>query len=446
MKLREVEVSTPKMGKMTLSLMRLTVEQGEVLFDLPFEHDVHRRHRYVIKEFPVLRWSNGMPWHEANAWFVSQAPNIPLGELSISTLHSNGYALLAFMRFLEASNLAWNYLPIIDAERAINKYRGHLISERTEGHITPSTTSSRMGVALRFYRWAQRAGLLHQDCFEIITPGVINIRNRLGPLARIPQNFSNLSIPNKSRGGDVVEGGLVPLEVSERDDLLNFANHHASIELLLMLKVAFATGLRVGSICDLKLNTLEWAYADADERLFWMHVGPGVKGAPVKTKFSVNGRVLISKDLLDELKTYVKSVRRLMREAKALDSDNQLVFLNKNGKSYGREGGMQSSQVCGLLSKLKVKAVAAGLDISDFHIHRARASFGTYVVMAGMSLMPEVQLISTICFTRDLMLHKHESVTMTYVRFIENRAIKSAFADEYTRMLIGRFAESMSNG
>ncbi|WP_238933206.1 hypothetical protein, partial [Pseudomonas lundensis] len=81
MKLREVEVSTPKMGKMTLSLMRLTVEQGEVLFDLPFEHDVHRRHRYVIKEFPVLRWSNGMPWHEANAWFVSQAPNIPLGML-----------------------------------------------------------------------------------------------------------------------------------------------------------------------------------------------------------------------------------------------------------------------------------------------------------------------------------------------------------------------------
>lgn len=439
------EVRAPRMGKMTFSLMGLYVVEEAVLFELPFEHDAHRQRRYVIREFPILYWSNGMPWHEANAWFVSQAANIPLGELSISTLHSNGYALLGFMRYLESAKLDWNHLPIITAERAINKYRGHLISERNEGYLAPSTTSARMGVALRFYRWAQITGLLSGITFEVFTSTVVHIRDVLGPLARMPASFSNLSIPNKSKAVDVVEGGLVPLEISERDDLLFFASNNASPELFLMLKLAFETGLRIGSICDLKLNTLEWAYADVNEKLFWMHVGPNVKGAPVKTKFSVDGRVLISRDLLDELKAYAKSVRRLIREGKAQGVEKELLLLNRNGKSYGREGGMKSSQVCGLISKLKIKAVASGLDISDFHIHRARASFGTYVMMAGMSLVPKVQLVSVICFTRDLMLHTHESVTMKYVKFIDNRKIKSVYADEYTRMMIGAFADSFSH-
>jgi integrase len=103
---------------------------------------------------------------------------------------------------------------------------------------------------------------------------------------------------------------------------------------------------------------------------------------------------------------------------------------------------MQSSQVCGLISKLKQKAAKAGLDISDFHIHRARATFGTNMMVAGLKLVPNIQVSSVIAFVRDIMLHKDEAVTMTYVRFVESRKVKSAFADGYTKMLIGTFLEA----
>lgn len=430
----------PKMGDMTLSLLQLAVGQDEELsFKLPFEHDIHRQRRYVIGGFPILYWSNGLPWYEANAWLVSQASSIPLGDLSLATLHSNGYALLGYMRFVEAEKLSWNHLPVISAERAINRYRGSLIADRETGILAPSTASSRMGVIIRLYRWAQSVGILGGVEFEKLKTNVIQIRNRLGMLGRMPVSFSNLSIPNKTRKADVVEGGLLPLTTSKRDELLAFANNHASAELLLILKIAFFTGLRIGSICDLKLNTLEWAYPDADENLFWLHVGPDVKGAPVRTKHSINGRVLISRPLLEELKTYSKSIRRLKRESRADEADKQLLFINKNGKTYGRHDGVRSSQVCGLVSALKVKAATNGFDISDFYIHRARATFGTSVMLAGLAKVPKVTVSSVICFVRDLMLHKHESVTMTYIKFIENQEIKSAFADEYTRMLIGTF-------
>lgn len=439
-KMDSVGSKSPKMKQMTLSLMQLSVTDGQICYRLPFDHNPERKKLYVISGFPILAWSSGMFWDEANAWFSYQAQGIPISSIKLATIQNNGYGLLSFMKFLEIHDLDWDYLPIVSAERAINRYRGHLIYMRDEGVLSPSTVSARMAVILRFYRWAQHHNILGGSQFEKITCKIIRVRDQFGRMARAPLSFSNLSIPNRKRTVDVVEGGLIPLEIADRDLLLDFAATNACTELYLMLKVAFFTGLRIDSICDLKLNSLEWAYPDNNNKLYWVNVGPNVKGAPVKTKFSVNGRVLISKDLLDELKTYSKSMRRLLREGKAHGSDKHLLFINKNGRTYCRIDGISSSSINGMISKLKKKALHNHLDISDFHMHRARATFGTSVVLAGLALVPKIHISTVISFARDLLLHKDEVATMTYIKFIQNREIKAAFADEYTRELIGSFA------
>jgi signal transduction histidine kinase len=58
--------------------------------------------------------------------------------------------------------------------------------------------------------------------------------------------------------------------------------------------LAFFTAMRLGSICDLKVQTLEYAVPDpAAPGLYRLAVGPGAS-PPVHTKFGVTGQVLLS--------------------------------------------------------------------------------------------------------------------------------------------------------
>ena len=43
----------------------------------------------------------------------------------------------------------------------------------------------------------------------------------------------------------------------DRDAILDFAKQNASSELYLMLALGFFTGMRLGTICDLRIDTLE---------------------------------------------------------------------------------------------------------------------------------------------------------------------------------------------
>ncbi len=424
----------------TLSLLHITVSSREVRYGLPFSHDKRRQDSYVVKGFPILRWATGALWDEANIWLAGIAQSIPIKDINIKTIRSLAYALLTFMRFVELEGRAWNYLPMIPAERTINRYRKHLVDARDNNEIAASTASAKMSVAIRLFRWAQNSEIISAVPFEVTTKKVIKVPDRYGRDIAISVDFSNLSIPNRRASVDRVEGGLMPISPEYQDQLLEFANEKLSRELYLMLRIAFESGLRIESICDLKLNSINWAVMDHSEpSIYWLHVGPNVDGAPVTTKYGVSGAVMIGADLLQDLKEYCLSTRRLLREGKAPPENRSLLFITSMGNPYVRREGVDGSAVNSIVYDMKAKAVASGLSFDDFHFHRARATFGVSIVQCGIDCgMP---LSDVIVFARDCMLHKDVETTLLYVKFLQNSKIKAKYANEYTKAILGAHGE-----
>lgn len=426
----------------TLTLFHITVAPGVASYALPFAHDLKRQRKYVVIGFPILRWSTGALWDEANIWLGALAQSIPTQDIRIKSIRFLAYALLTFMRFVESEGRAWNYLPLIPADRIINRYRKHLIDARENGELAASTVSAKMSVVLRLFRWAQINKIISSVAFEVTSVKVVKVPDRYGRELAVSVSFSNLAIPNRKASTDRVEGGLMPVSIGYRNELIDFARDHLSYELYLMLRIAFESGLRIDSICDLKVNTIHWATPDFfDAGLSWLQVGPNVDGAPVTTKFGVQGVVMIGTALLDELKEYCKSIRRITRENRAPENCQALLFITTSGSSYGRRLNADGSAINSLIYAAKEKARKMGLSFDDFHFHRARATFGVAIVQCGMECIPSIPLSDVLSFARDCLLHKDIETTMTYVRFLQNSKIKAKYANEYTAVMMGRHAE-----
>ncbi len=424
----------------TLTLYQVTLTKADVGYILPFSHLPSRQLNYTVEGFPLLRWKDSTIWFEANIWLSSMAQSIPLKDLSIKTIQSLAMSLLTFMRFCESEGVGWNYLPIVPAERAINRYRRFLIESRESGAISPSTASAKMSVIIRMYRWCMLGDLLTSIPFETKEQKLISFTDRYGRVLTKDIDLSNLRIRNKKVVADRVEGGLQPVSLAYRNEIIAFARHHLSYEMYLMLRVSFESGLRVDSLSDLKVNSVEWAFEDSSTPLLsWISVGPSVNGAPVRTKFGVNGRVIIGTELLVELKEYAKSKRRLLREVKAPSERKELLFLTSHGNSYARAGNLGGSTLNSLVYEMKKKAKENGKDFDDFHFHRARATFGVSIVSAGIDA--KVPLNNVLAFARDLLLHADVRTTMTYVAYVQNSGVKMKYANEYTAFILGQNLE-----
>src|SRR5690606_35675928 len=157
------------------------------------------------------------------------------------------------------------------------------------------------------YRWVRSERLISADWplwKDRIVP--ITVSDEHGFNRTIAVASSELSIPNKNRNAVKLEDGLLPVSLEERDSILELSARHSSLEFILMLRLGFLTGMRLGSICDLKLATLTNAVRLAETPLLhYLIIGPGVRGAPVRTKFGVTGRVIIPTELLLEVRAYV---------------------------------------------------------------------------------------------------------------------------------------------
>src|SRR5690606_34881783 len=96
-------------------------------------------------------------------------------------------------------------------------------------------------------------------------------------------NSTDLSIPNRAAPGEKLEDGVLPVSTSERDAILALASSRGSEELFHILTLGFFTGMRLGTICDLKIQTLLNAIPDpAAPELFRLSIGPGAD-PPVST-------------------------------------------------------------------------------------------------------------------------------------------------------------------
>src|SRR5699024_2591525 len=386
--------------------------------------------RNKVINLPQIVWSDNTTWSEVNLWALDQIITL---NRSIKTVKSNMSHLLAYAKWLESESIKWWYFPDRYSERCLTLFRGFLINCRNTGEIAPSTTTQRMNAVIKFYKWAKEKELISSDIkmWEERVVG-IKVTNAVGFEQSLRIISTNLAVPNRSIVRTIhVEDGLLPDSASAIENILSLASNKASIELTLMLKLGFFTGLRIGSITDLKIGTLKTSITIPGTELTGISIGPGAR-PPVNTKFGVSGTVPIPDVLLGQLMEYSVSTSRLLRQQQATEENKDLLFLTRYGNAYQSEN---RSVVNVEMHRLRSIGVKEGVKVlQGFHFHRTRATYATELIKVALSYMPVAEAIQ---FVKEACLHKDESTTMQYIKFIEANKMISEAANSFTEAFQG---------
>lgn len=384
----------------------------------------------IIKGLPQIIWQDNTTWSEANLWALEQATSF---RSSIKTVRSNMSHLLAYAKWLESESMDWWHFPDRESERCLNRFRGALIQARNSGELAPSTTSQRMAAVIRFYKWAKNTGLISTE-WPMWKDKLVGIKltNQFGLEHTLKVASTNLAIPNRTVAGPIqLEDGLLPVAVKAMRDILSFADENASTELALMLRIGFFTGLRIGSITDLKVSTLQNAITVPEIGIKTISVGPSAC-PPVETKFDASGSVPIPNELLEALLDYASSIRRLKRQALSPEADQDLLFLTRFGNNYK---GDSSSAINVEMSRLRKLGLKSGVKaFRGFYFHRTRATYATELMRVALDAM---SVSDAIEFVKGSCLHKDESTTMKYVKFIETSKTMKEASDAFTEAFMG---------
>ena len=388
--------------------------------------------RSPIGTLPQLYWGDSEVWSEANLWALSLRVD---SKRSKKTVVSNMGHLLAYARWLESEGVDWWHFPDKAAERCLVRFRGALVKARDEGDLSPSTVSNRMASVIRFYRWAEVNGLISKD-FPKWNERIFGIKltDAFGLQHTLNVASTDLAIPNRKVAGALqLEDGVMPVSVSDMKEILTFAHEFGSEEIALMLRVGFGTGMRIGSITDLKLGTLDRAtpHPVFGSNWFQLSIGPAAR-PQVDTKFGVSGFVPISTALLGDLRSYATSTRHLKRQSKADKRCKDVLFLTSAGNPYGAE---DSRAINVAMSRLRERAKAEGVrSLRDFYFHRSRATFATLLMKSALKHLPVYDAIRIV---REACLHRDEATTMSYVKFIEKSKAMAEAADAFSEAFMG---------
>lgn len=401
--------------------------------------------RPAIEGLPQIFWANNKPWQEANLWAVERATS---SRASLKTVSSNMNGLLNYANFLEARSVSWFHFPARKSERCLVIYRGFLVKLRSSGAISPATASEYMRNCIMFYRWVKENKLLGERIsLWREFPYAFSFFDSHGFHRTIAGSTTDLGVPNRKRPGIRLEGNLLPVSPADRESILDFISTNGSRELYLMLATGFFTGMRLGSICDLKITALVQAVADPyAPGLLKLAVGPGAH-PPIHTKFNVTGHVWIPKALRDELLEYTATLRRSLRQAKAKEENRDLVFLTRFGNSYGILKSNQSSAVNVEMSAIRKKANQQGIEVlRNFRFHQTRCTFGTELARLALAISSDAALV--IAIVSDALLHgpNSEATTFKYIRFVQTLPVKQALADRFMAAFSGADLKVGDNG
>jgi site-specific recombinase XerD len=209
----------------------------------------------------------------------------------------------------------------------LRDYRAHLISvERRQ----PATVNRRLAALRRFFLWAKAAG----RCSEVVTDGVKGV-----PASpRSPKS----------------------LEKREVDRLVRMAERSGKKRDLALLQTLRHTGLRVGELCDLRLDDI-----DLSDRRGTLTVRQG-KGAKHRT-------VPLNADVRHALGVYLAVRPR---------TDDDHLFVGQRGR------GVSEQAVWYLVTKY---ARQAGLE--DVSPHTLRHTFGKQLLDATKDLVAVAALL-----------------------------------------------------
>lgn len=382
---------------------------------------------------PQIFWNDGSPWREANLWAVEmwRDRRVDLETILSKLRHLHKYANWLDEQAIKGVPIDWRHFPQTKSERVLNRFRGDLIELRDAGVLKPSTTTARMRVVIQFYRYAAGRYFISRNApkwdDKLV---VVRYFDHAGFERTMDRVTTDVSIPNRARHGARLEDGLLPITVQHMTELLEFTKGGVSVELDLMLKIGFYTGARLGTITTLRDKALDDAMPDPAVPGMWsIPVGPGTG---IDTKFDVSGHLMLTDVLMEALKAYKTSRRRLDRVINATKEHKSYLFLTRHFNPYTVKAVERE------MVTLRRAGQTAGLKfLQDFKFHQSRATFGTWL----MSICLETGTVkAAIEFVKGALLHKDERTTFGYITFIEQTKTKIEMANAFTRAFLGKVA------
>lgn len=376
-------------------------------------------------KLPQIFWADCSSWAEVNLWALTRALD---QRVKPDTVQRTMKHLRHYAAYLEEKKLDWRHFPIKKEEGALRTFRKRLVDAVDKGTLGNSTATNCMAAVIQFYRFADIHDLVGVTAPMWVDKSVvIPFHDSKGFKRTMTRQVSELAIPNRRRTGQLLEDGLLPLRSEHMNQCLRYTAENESEELHMMLSTGFFTGARIGTITTLTVTSLDTAREDPmTPGIFLLPVGPGTE---IATKFSVSGNIMVPGEVLAELRRFATSTTRLLRERKAKGQHKNRLFLARSGKPYS------VAVVNRLVHGMRKRAVASGMTfMEDFTFHQSRATFGTWLVQLLLEVTNKTEALRIV---RDAMLHKHESTTLGYIKFIENTKAKANFAAQFNTAFTG---------
>lgn len=412
--------SMSRIEELKIEQYNLDIEGSEVRFNQSKHLDAQL--------LPQIYWKDHTGWEEANLYAYDLVVN---GDIKLKTIKTEMMHLNAYATWLEENEIDWLQFPEKKSERCIFLFRGYLVKKRENNELSPSTITHRMRSVIKFYKWIKSNNFIDQDKkiwrdkFKKFT-----FINKFGFEKTFEVMTNDAAIPlNKNNSGCNLEGGISPINPADVVKIIEFTKSNAPKELYLMLKLGFYTGMRIGSIADLKVQTIENFIYLKNTSMATIAIGLNAN-PPVQTKYSKSGSIIIPTELVNELLEYAYDVRRLKRIKKI--ENNDILFLTTNGNKYLDDSGKAINVA---MYRLRKYALEKGVhEFKDFYFHRTRATFATVLMQYCLKNM---DVVSAVQLVRDCCLHKDEKTTLEYVQFIKQHEKLANLSNEYTELFLG---------
>lgn len=380
---------------------------------------------------PYIRLASGLPWTEANAWLATRACD-PADHLSVKTIVRDARGLVSYANFLETNGLVWNDLDKPETEKPTHLYKAYRSFNLAEGKGAYSTAQTELRTVANFYIWCTSSGQLPADCKPFLTRTErVQVFTRFGS-KMLERTVSSMPLKRRRTAPrSTLEDGLKPVSAEVQRRILALSAAHAGTEVTLMLAIGFSSGIRLGSITDLKCETIEKATSTNLKGHRSIKIGPA---NGVMTKFATNYSPVVPDALVQRLTSYITSVRRLKRSIKHDGRYSQFLFLTPQGRPYHDDNGVPSSAIGVAIHRVRTIARASDVPIEDFRFHDSRATFACNLLDAATSI--GIPVTSALSIIAEFLGQSDERTALRYVQYAQKRRIVGKYNDLYGQWLL----------
>lgn len=361
-------------------------------------------------QMPVILTSNGTPWELGSAYLLYNLTSSFRAKMD--TIQDRAKSLCFYLKFIEDECLDLLFFPSQERKRPTYRFR-YKLEQLMDLGMPPSTARKHMGHVIAFYKGIVQYNLVDEDLLgrrpfrsfkkyvqTLSAEGLI--RHKQVDSTDLVVRVQKIS----SRPDRIMDGNeLRPLDIDEQRAIYwGFEKKLCSIETELMMRIILDTGMRIQSVCTLRVGHIIDAYEELErnkEKWIFIHSQRG--RFTVDTKYSKANNFRFSKALIERLYVYINSETSIARREASYyhKSHENYVFLTEQSNPFytsrgeihhrqssdshwsliypdfkPQKGNTFRANMRNFIRRIKVYKP----ELNDFSVHDLRATHGMNIV------------------------------------------------------------------